>query len=677
MSWIGLSTRRLSRRLSSCRAFSADTGLFGLPELKQPGDFMKAASRAIEECDRLRLTLHDSSNTAQQVLFQADSISQAICNVIDAAELCRNVHADPLWRDAADRAYSALSEYMGELNTDPSIYNALVGVDRSALKTVEEHRFVDLLRAEFERDGIQLPEAQRAEVRRLQFLVTELEGLFHRNLAQPEETSALLSAKDVGDVFPKEAWPELGVSLTDGDRVHVTKEAQVLQTLLRYSPSPSLRREAYMEGNTLVADNLQVLDHLVSARHELARALGFESYADRFLRDKMAGNTETVQLFLRDLQLANEPRFQQELDLISRTKTQVEGSGKVEAWDVAFYTGILKSRHGSDIQDVTTYLTLDNTLASMQLLVKELFGIQMTEIVMSREERWDGGLDSMHRYDFVETRTGESLGTIYFDLLPRRAKYGHAAHFTVRCGCQINDSPDNPEYQRPIVALVCNLRQQGANFNLTHSEVETLFHEFGHALHSLLSRTKFQHLSGTRAAIDFVETPSHLFENYVWDAEFLRELTTSPITGHSLSNEQIRQLQQSRYDFAAIEKHNQILFANFDQRLFSNSVKGSTMDEYARLNQQLKIPYVPGTHWFTRFGHLVTYGAGYYGYLYSQVFAADLWEKVLHGKSLNRDAGENLWKNILQHGGAVDPSDMLLNTLGRRPDTKSFVGSDD
>ena len=298
------------------------------------------------------------------------------------------------------------------------------------------------------------------------------------------------------------------------------------------------------------------------------------------------------------------------------------------------------------------------------------------------------------------------LGTMFVDLHPRDGKFLHAAHFTIRCGrirnedntINNNDNNNNnnnsaqpttttTDHQLPIVALVCNLTPSSSSSSqtlLSHSEVETLYHEFGHGLHSLLSRTSFQHLSGTRAAMDFVETPSHLFESFARDPVFLsRILARHYVTGMPMSERRARYLALSHSDFRGIEIQTQIVHSKFDQALFghtpcSPSLGGcSSTEMFQRLHEEAGVPCANGTHWHTKFGHLVTYGAGYYGYLFAQTFAADIWMSVLASCMTTspeavRNGGTKIWKEMLLHGGAKDPKEMLHAVLGREPSVDPF-----
>jgi len=719
-------TRRAFAVSSHSSAQSPHAGLFSIPELQRPQDFSKLTKKAIQECNQLRnsvaQTVNNNANSngisssahdAIQLLHQLDDISKAVCNVIDAAELCRSVHADPLWREAATQAFAQLSDYIAQLNADTTLYHALQLVTQSpyytntnsstdGLLSEEDKRFAMLLQAEFERDGIHLTEEQREEVRELQNQITQLESSFHHNLLYSEHPFAVKNSAAVTQVIPMQVLQQMGVTIQNSNTeeqqqqpqiILNNNDSQILQTLLKYSPNAALRQEVYREYMTAVPENEIVLQELQRARHQLAVRQGFDSYVKRNLLGKMAASTATVDAFLQTAASENRSDYRRDMEALVRAKEKVDGNSSnstsiIEPWDTAFYTGLLTAKDGDLAATVAQYLSKEAALNGMQVLVDRLFGIQMVEEEMADAERWDwvpggGGEPSLPPDDqrlrkFVFTTSdvegARPLGTMFLDLHPRPGKYGHAAHFTVRCGCALQDwssasssqeeEDGSVRYQLPIVALVCNLASSRSE-GLSHSEVETLYHEFGHGLHSLLSRTKFQHMSGTRAAMDFVETPSHLIEKFVWDPTFLQTALTS---SNPMPDDLVERLRQSRHQFASIERQNQILYAMFDQQLFGVPVPGrSPQDLFAQLHRDHDVPYLPGTHWYTRFGHLVSYGAGYYGYLYSQLFARDLWKTCFAGNSLSRDAGMLLWDKMLRHGGARDPKIMLHDMLGRAP----------
>ena len=643
-------------------------GLFSIPELQRPRDFLQLATQAQHECNSLRRDIQnavvqqqqqqqhhqvlDNVHTARQLLFQLDAISRAVCNVIDAAELARHVHTSESWRQTAEQAFEVLSDYMAQLNSDPYLYQAVTLVTDTKknnssnnknsiwhLLREEEQRFAVLLQAEFERDGIHLPDHDREKVRQIQGHLTELETMFSRNVITCQSDFVVENVSAVYDVLPKHVLVSLGIVEEQQPddtsksmlRLPDNSPTPILQTLLKYSADPALREHIFMQAMTAVPENLPVLDALRQTRHELATTLGFDSYAQRFLRDQMAQTPAAVQDFLQQLQTKLQPVYQQQLGQLHQAKRFMESStDPIKAWDVSFYTSLLQTTggEGKDVSSsVAPYFTLNHCLASMPVLVEKLFGIEMRkEEHLTANEKWDVKDSSNDETSQIRKYTfsgpdGRPLGTLYLDLHSRPGKYNHAAHFTVRCGCRTTplletssqDEDDYGEnYQLPIVTLVCNL---SSGPTLSHGEVETLYHEFGHALHSLLSRTEFQHMSGTRAAMDFVETPSHLIENFVWDADFLKLLGVHHVTGEVMPDQLIEALRQSRNSFAAIERQNQILYAKLDQTLFGvpDPQHRTTTQIFADLHHQAGVPYAEGTHWHSRFGHLVTYGAGYYG----------------------------------------------------------------
>mmetsp|Transcript_42727 Transcript_42727/g.49303 ORF Transcript_42727/g.49303 Transcript_42727/m.49303 type:complete len:755 (+) Transcript_42727:24-2288(+) len=663
-------------------------GLFSIPDLNFPDDFQRLTKKAIHESDDLRKKIPESilsQRQARETLYQLDQISRVVCNVIDAAELCRSAHADPLWREAANTAFAQLQDYIVTLNTDRRLYNALVLVENYYYDDLseEERRFCFLLKREFELDGIHLPDREHEQVRQLHNTVTTLESLFANNITNSHK-QFWVDATLVESVIPKDVLQANGAIYGDTSQqqkqqVQLTVDTPITHSITSFASSEELRKEIYMETMTSCPENLDVLDSMIDSRHQLALTLGFESYSHRYLQDKMVQSPKAVFDFLEDLQQRIQPAYQQDMTMLSRAKQQMEGNSNIEPWDVKFYVKLLKAQNGVDPNALAPYLSLSNCLNAMKMITSSLFGIRMEAMELEDGERWDmitednenntpNKGEEIKKFVVWEEETGRALGTIYLDLHPRPGKYTHAAHFTVRCGC-LENGPDS-DFQLPIVALVCNMNTGQASFS-SHQEVETFLHEFGHAIHSLLSRTNFQHLSGTRAAMDFVETPSHWMEHYAWCKGFLPMLATNE-NGEPLPESMIQALSQSRNQFRFLEMQNQIVLSKFDQTIFGSKNKMSTKDTWASIHRQSGVPCELNTHWFTNIGHLVTYGAGYYGYLYSQVFADAIWNRLFHNQSLKRSSGEKIWKKMLIHGGARDANIMLEDLLGHKPTIDNY-----
>ena len=249
------------------------------------------------------------------LLHQLDDISKAVCNVIDAAELCRSVHASHEWREAASYAFAVLSDYIRLLNADTTLYRALQLVAKSSRDNAqswqlseEEGRFAVLLQAEFERDGIHLSDEKREQVRDLQNRITHLESSFSHNLVHSRQLFTVHNARAVTDVIPATVLQQRGIDTEPILRLG-NSEAQIIQTLLKYSPDADLGRQVFTEHMTAVLENLHVLSELVETRHELAVTQGFASYVERNLMEKMARSSDAVLRFLQTAAAKNQSVF--------------------------------------------------------------------------------------------------------------------------------------------------------------------------------------------------------------------------------------------------------------------------------------------------------------------------------------------------------------------------------
>lgn len=683
--------RNLSSRvrdLSSNSNASGD-GLFTIPGLCKPSDFVRLAANAMAKCNSLRSSaILTSVAEPTEVLHLLDEISNTICSVIDASELCRSVHVDSHWRHSAGDAFQLLSEYIAELNSDVTLYNALLPITSNpsvmAKLTEEERRMALGLKREFERDGIHLSDEERRDLQQRTGHIVQLETLFTENITKCSKTFCVDDSDAVTNMIPLDMLSEIATQ--SAGKITLTTDSYIPNVLLKYSDSPSLRKQIFLELHTSCEENLPVLDALIAQRNELSRRMGFPSYAHRFLSDKMVQTPESVMTFLSTVRERCQLQYRRDMETLSAVKFKVEGNSQLEPWDLNFYSSLVKDPVFADEGNnasLVGFFNLENCVRGMKVLVQRLFGIIMTEVPMDEAERWDSKESpcNLQKFEFYDQEKETLLGVMYLDLHPREGKYAHSAHFTVRCGCSLRNSNSLENvYQLPTVALVCNLSPSYAHSDsqglLTHSEVETVFHEFGHALHSLLSRTSFQHLSGTRVAMDFVETPSHLMEQFVWDKEFLNIIGRHYITNEPLSDRVLDGLLQSRYRLKAIDIQTQIVHSIFDQTLFGpreNWRDQTTVEVFASLHRQNNLPYAVGTHWFSRFGHLVTYGAGYYSYLYSNIFAVDIWATL--GFGLTSKSGSALWEHLLIHGGSKDPNIMLKNLLGRQPSVDPFFKS--
>ncbi|TDH72120.1 hypothetical protein CCR75_001239 [Bremia lactucae] len=653
-------------------------GLFQLPNLHAPSDFPRLTQDVKLQCLQLRQELAVST-TGIQTLRALDDISNAICSVIDAAELCRNVHPIEDFRRAASKCFTELSDFIQNLNADKNLYKSIKSVTKNKEEmksfSAEQRRMAILLRSEFERDGIHLSQRDRQRVIAVQNEITQLGMEFQSSISCAREfvevPAKLLRGLpySIASVCERK-WMNPSV-------LRVPTDVYVTNTILKWVGDPKVRQNMYIAANTCTKDNLSVLDNLRAKRHELATLLDFPTYAHLATSDRMIGSPEAVQNFIENIaaQLMSKAKSERQLLLSAKRKHEGSSVDQIFMWDLPYYMGMLKAQtHRIDSHVLSTYFPLENCLKGLHLLCSSLFGLELKEIPMlNTSETWHKDVVKL-----ALIRKNKTMGYIYFDLYPRPNKYAHAAHFTIRCGKRLSES----SYQKPIVALVCNFAKPAPDSPslLAHAEVETLFHEFGHAMHSLLSRTEFQHLSGTRATLDFVETPSHLLEYFVWDYRVVKEFAHHYKTGEPLPPSMMQGLRASKTMFAAMDTQTQCLYSMLDLRLFGEyplpcNPPTTTQLLHELQNSSTLVPHLRDTYWHTRFGHLIGYGAGYYSYLYARVFAADIWYSIFAASNgpLNREAGENLYQKLMIHGGAKDPNELLTDMLGRQPSPANYI----
>ncbi|KAJ0043998.1 hypothetical protein Pint_17259 [Pistacia integerrima] len=446
----------------------------------------------------------------------------------------------------------------------------------------------------------------------------------------------------------------------------IITEPRTLHSVLQWTSDDEVRKMAYVQGNSVPHANHEVLDKLIAARHELAQIMGYRSYADFMVEPNMASSPEVVKSFLLEMNKMIKPKADEEFKAIRDFKRKICGQRFVdlEPWDEAYYAAMMKSStYNLDSSVVAPYFPLPQCIEGLKVLVESLFGATFHSVPLAPGESWHPAVLKMSLYHPEEG----DMGYLYLDLYSRAGKYPGCANFAIKGGRRISET----EYQLPVVALICNFSgsHNSSTVRLNHCEVETLFHEFGHALHSLLSRTDYQHFSGTRVVLDFAETPSNLFEFFAWDYRVLRRFAKHYSTGEIIPEKLVNSLQGARDMFAATELQRQIFYALVDQTLFgeqpcptrdTSSIVADLKTQYTSWND------MEGTHWQIRFSHLINYGAGYYSYLYAKCFAATIWQKLCQEDPLSLVTGTALRTKLLQHGGAREPAHLLNDLVGDR-----------
>ncbi|KAI3918677.1 hypothetical protein MKX01_041997 [Papaver californicum] len=642
-----------------------DSGLYGFKILKSAKGFRRFVDEAIERSGELVSYISELSSNVE-IIRAMDEISDTVCSVVDSAELCRNTHPDREYVEEANKATMRIHEYLHFLNTNHCLYKAVLKAEQGSLDTKEAQRAAHSLRVDFEKGGIHLPADKLERVNQLNVEIAQICRQFNENV---------INDPGFVDIFPASRIPKriqhllrpiyhTSSSASKEKGFRMTTDQGTLSSVLQWVSDEEVRKQSYIRGNSAPRANLALLDKLITARHDLAQILDHKTYAEFAVHQNLSSSPEVVKSFLIEMAELVRPKADKEFNKIRDFKRERSDYKYrvLEPWDETYFTGMMKSSaYNLDSSAISAYFPLSQCIEGLKMLVQSLFGATFFSVPLAPSESWHCDVLKMALHHPEEG----DLGYIYLDLYSRKGKFPGCAHFAIKGARRISET----EYQLPVVALVCNFKAPPGSSaaRLDHWEVETLFHEFGHALHSLLSRTDYEHFSGTRVALDLAETPSHLFEYYAWDYRALKTFAKHYSTGEVIPEKLVESMKGARKMFAATDLQRQVLYALIDQTLFGEQPSSSrdTMSVVADLKREYTSwNHVDGTHWHTRFNHLLNYGAGYYSYLYAKCFAATIWEEVCMEDPLSLTTGSSIRTKFLQHGGAEDPSVLLKNLAG-------------
>lgn len=621
----------------------SNLGLYGTQELFHYSDFGGLAYQAVKKSEAFRSkvyrTSHQASDAKQacEVVEALDGMSKALCDVLDLVELCEQTHPEQRWRTAARQVNDYLSDYILKVNMDYKLYAPLaqnpvfsaisgspqtsplddrVKLDKTAISELKETLQVGKsLKQEFERDGIHL----------------------------------------------SEAFPEKAQQVREMKRIVVKLEQAYLQAISRRKGGATIR----------------TLAELLTARQHLATALGFNDYSHLQLSYKMIKRPSTVVSLLNELEI--------ELNRSMAAAPPVTLSA---------------------VRANTLFIPLHTVLRYMSHVSETLFGLRLQLVAAEDATIWERHVLKM---ELFHSSSQQVDGLLFLDLHPRREKTVSAAHFQIKTATRMGTDSGGTSgvtYEMPVSAIVASFPSLSSSKGLTSSlasfyqkvsgqqfpspvqrieddklsfvEVRSLFHEFGHALHSLLSRTKYQHLSGTRGELDFAEFPSTLFEKFLTDESLLETFDATlakdikqvkaPLKRHQLQALQ-EQIVQAKMDLL-------IHSEEFAHQLTQLSSASSIQDHFTQAFKACDPMGRTSKHNFLLdFSHLVNYGSCYYSYVLAKLLSADVYESCFAKKTCaeKRRAGALLHEKILKVGGTRDPTAMIEALLERQYSSEALL----
>ena len=642
--------------------------------------------RARQELDRL--TSEPDVRTFANTLRKLDQMTERLDYAMQIVRHLEAVSTTPELRAAYNAVQPKVSEFYSSLPLNEALWQAVLSYSRtaeaSALTGVRK-RFLEKTLDNFRRHGAELNSEGKKRIAEIDVELTKQTIRFAENVLDstnqyewvitderqlaglPESARAMARASAASKGLPEPSW-------------RFTLQGPSYLAVMTYLDDEGMRRKVYEafvnRATEEKYDNRPIMRSILELRGEKARLLGYRDFADLVLEDRMAHGGDRARQFLEDLRHKTEAYFEKEnVDLAA-----FSGKTNLQPWDIAYYAEKQRSAlYDFDEEALRPYFPLESVLQGMFEIVHRLYGISVLE--KPGVPAWDPHVKYYEIYDASRPRGYELVGAFYADWFPRENKRGGAWMDTLITG---DFHSERPEPQDPHLGLICgNLTPPGADRPslLTHREVQTIFHEFGHLLHHCLSRVELRGFAGVNVAWDFVELPSQIMENWTWERAALDLFARHYQTGAPIPAELLEKMRNARNFRAANAQMRQLGFGLVDLALHRDIPPGSNIDllEFARKMLQPFSPARLPEHYamIVSFTHLfsspVGYGAGYYSYKWAEALDADAFTRFQNGGIFSREVGSRFRDRILARGDSEDPAELYRSFMGRDPDPNALL----
>jgi thimet oligopeptidase len=583
---------------------------------------------------------------------------------------------DKPMRDMANELSDKLDAWSVGLDYREDLYRTLKAfADTKPALTPEQQRLVDFQMRDYRRAGLALAPAERADVERLRKDLGVLNTQFAVNINEARGPVDFTAEELAG--VPQSFLDSPGVRQPDGHyrvMANITWHRDAVLENARLEATRQRLNDARMK--LAMTTNIPVLAKLVALRADIAHRLGYANWADYQTETRMAKTGAHAVRFEEDLVLGLQPKFDAEMKVLQQMKAEETGKpdAKIELWDVPYYQNRLKKeRYAVDTEALRVYFPYQATLEGMFAIYQRIFALKFTQVTPPYV--WAPGVQL---YVVQDATSGVPMGAFYLDMFPREGKFNHFACFPQKAG-GVNASGG---YDLPVAALLCNFPAPSADKPslLKHSDVETLFHEFGHVMHAMLSRSHFVAVNGFNVPRDFVEAPSQMLENWVWDKAVLDTFAADyRDPTKKIPAATIDALVAARQATDGYNNRRQLAIGLLDLKLHTLSADDAWQADVAALTNaetaRVTIPPPEGTAWAAYIGHLAGYDAGYYGYLWAKVMAIDMASvfKAAPGGFLDEQTGRRLRDEVYGVGNTRDVGESVEKFLGRQRSNLPFL----
>ena len=618
----------------------------------------------------IRAILHvpDEQRNFNNTLGTLDTLGAQLGSAASVLSLLTMVSPDEALREAAQAESITLQNFSSEhIAHNKELYKSINyyaqhKAPQEQLSDAQRYFIAQALKG-YKHTGIQLPDEQQEKIKKIKRELSELELAFDKNIASDNKTIRV-SLKEL-DGVPQKLIASL--EKTHDNNYKIGVDYPTYTAVMDNCKVEKTRKALWEAFNTRgYPSNKQVLDRIQQLRLELARLIGFKDYAHFDIDDEMAQTPEKVEAFLDELVTRCEKKVAQEIAhlKVRLPKHITMVHNQFQPWDRAFIENVYKKQYlALNETKIANYFPLEHTLAKLFEIYEQFFGVTFKKEPVTG--LWHKDVELLKVY-----KNQEFIGTVLLDLFPRDCKYSHA--------CQVGIVPAVRQagvLYPSVIVVIANFPKPTSTCPtlLRRSDVVTFFHEFGHALHGLLGITELASFSGTHVKTDFVEMPSQMLEQWMWDPAILKMVSKHYKTGKPLSDELIEALQKVKNFNEGDHIQGQLFYSFFSLELFKENSPDCDI-LWEKLHKKLRphIAFYPESKGYAAFGHLMGYGAKYYAYLWSKVYALDLFATIQKAGLLNGAMGEYYSKTVLAPGGSQEPLVLLQNFLGRAPNSEAF-----
>ncbi len=661
---------------------------FNIPfESLQPAHVEPAVKELLELSRRNLEAIEDESAppTYENTLARMDTATERLELVMTVVGHVESVMTTPELREVYNKVRPEVSAFWASIPLRPKLWQrlkAFADTPEAKALTGARARFLHKTLEQFRREGADLPPAEKQRLEAISRELSELTSRFSQNVVA--ETAAY--EKYVTDESRLKGLPEAAkqraredAKSRGRDGFRFTLQAPSLIPLLTYCDDAELRRELQMVSESRATTgehaNPPLINRILQLRQEQAQLLGFENFADLVLADRMAKKGEVARRFVDDLSQRCQAAFEAERKALHEFRKQLEGPGapELERWDISYYAEKQRQAlYAFESEQLRPYFPLDRVVGGLFETARRLYGVE----VKPNDElgRWH---TDVRAYDMFDEQ-GVKIASFYTDFFPRESKRDGAWMNNLISG---TTAPGSSPIHLGLICANVTPAAPGLPSLLTHQEVETLFHEFGHLLHLCLSKCEVRAQVGTNVAWDFVELPSQIMENWCWEKESLSLFARHHETGEPIPDELLAKMQKARTYREATATKRQLGFATVDLALhveYQPERDGDVLTYARNVAQRFAVaPLSDNYAMIASFTHLfassIGYAAGYYSYKWAEVLDADAFTRFRKEGVYNRQVGEAFRRAVLERGDSADPMDLYVEFMGREPKLDALI----